>query len=62
MVQRTNDDKPTQFSIKLKTKHRLDRYKSHHKEGIIEKYKKQKNFATNDDAINHLLDAVRWKR
>lgn len=63
MVRRTQkDDKPTQFSIKMKTKNRLDEYKALCKEDIIQYFAKEKRLVTNDDAINYVLDIAEQRK
>lgn len=51
----------TQFSIPIRVKNTLDRYKAEHKEKILAALKKQKRMVTNGDAIEFLLMEVKRK-
>jgi hypothetical protein len=52
----------TQFSIKLATKNRFDRYKADNKEVILAVFRKKRKLVTNDDVIKYLLDGVRARK
>jgi len=45
----------TQFSIPIRVKNTLDRYKAENKEKILKTLKKTKRLVTNGDAIEYLL-------
>lgn len=49
----------TQFSIPIRVKNTLDRYKAENKEKILKTLKKSKRLVTNGDAIEYLLLEVR---
>ena len=51
----------TQFSISIKVKNTLDRYKAENKEKILVAMKKKKRMVTNSDAIEYLLMEVKRK-
>ena len=51
----------TQFSIPIRVKNTLDRYKAENKEKILTALKKHKRMVTNGDAIEFLLLEVKRK-
>lgn len=51
----------TQFSVAIKAKNRLDRYKAERKEEIISALKLKRRLVTNSHAIEYLLDQVKAK-